>query len=230
MTLRVLAGCLMAWSLGGTTAWAQYATSHPRFPTCPTMSAATPDFSGPMQPRLDTSTGARILILNGGIDQTSGASVANALRIYAPIDEIWLNSGGGSAEAGNAIARTIRQSGVPVHIPNDWWCVSACNFIFFGGAIRTIAPRGVIAVHMATIAGGDNASIIEDRIDQQGVSAVIGDVEQNMAMLTADDVDVLIRMGISRNLLTEVMYQQSASGIRCLTRAEMRRYNVINVE
>ena len=60
--------------------------------------------------------------------------------------------------------------------------------------------------------------------------------EQDAALLASEDNDFLIRMGISRKLLTEVMYQQQAaaldandtSTIRCLTRQEMVRYNVVN--
>ena len=57
---------------------------------------------------------------------------------------------------------------------------------------------------------------------------LIGDVEQDSAMLASEDNDFLIRMGISRKLLTDIMYQQKAvaagsgdkSTRRCLTDAE----------
>jgi hypothetical protein len=56
-------------------------------------------------------------------------------------------------------------------------------------------------------------------------------------MLASEDNDFLIRMGLSRRLLTEVMYRQSAVGdgadhstMRCLTLAEARLYNVVNDE
>jgi hypothetical protein len=53
-------------------------------------------------------------------------------------------------------------------------------------------------------------------------------------MLASEDNDFLIRMGVSRKLLTEVMYRQKAVGEagadrstrRCLTREEAMRYNV----
>ena len=55
-------------------------------------------------------------------------------------------------------------------------------------------------------------------------------------MLASADNDFLIRMGVSRLLLTEVMYQQNAvqsaanrSTRRCLTQAEVNRYNVATV-
>lgn len=213
MTFRTVLGCILAWSLGGTTAWAQYATQHPRYPTCPAATAAAPA-DQPMNIRLDTSTGHRLLILHGNVAAGDAGRISQALSAYAPIDEIWMNSLGGDADEGNDIGRVIRRSGIPVHIPNDWWCVSACNFMFFGGLIRTIAPRGALAVHMATFNNATSQA----------------QIEQGMAMLTADDVDAMLFFGISRDLLTDVMYRQSASGLRCLTRAEMRRYNVVNVD
>ena len=56
-------------------------------------------------------------------------------------------------------------------------------------------------------------------------------------MLASEDNDFLIRMGLSRDLLTDVMYRQSAVGdgsdhrtMRCLTLEEARLYNVVNDE
>ena len=57
-------------------------------------------------------------------------------------------------------------------------------------------------------------------------------------MLASEDNDFLIRMGVSRKLLTEVMYQQKAvaagagdrSTRRCLTHDEAVKYNVANAQ
>lgn len=62
--------------------------------------------------------------------------------------------------------------------------------------------------------------------------------EQASALLAAGQNDFLIRMGVSRKPLTEVMYQQTAdtfqgadkSTLRCLTPDEMQRYNVVNAD
>jgi len=62
-------------------------------------------------------------------------------------------------------------------------------------------------------------------------------VEQQSALLATEDNDFLIRMGVSRLLLSEVMYKTSAvktddgdkSIRRCLTNDEALRYNVANV-
>jgi hypothetical protein len=57
-------------------------------------------------------------------------------------------------------------------------------------------------------------------------------------LLASEDNDFLIRMGVSRKLLTDVMYQQKAvadgqgdkSTRRCLTQAEAMKYNVANAQ
>jgi hypothetical protein len=66
---------------------------------------------------------------------------------------------------------------------------------------------------------------------------LIGEIEQQFALLASEDNAFLIRMGVSRDLLTEVMYRQSAvtdarnrSTRRCLTPAEVARYNVSTPE
>ena len=67
---------------------------------------------------------------------------------------------------------------------------------------------------------------------------LIGGVEQDSALLASEDNDFLIKMGVSRKLLTEVMYQQKAvatdakdkSTRRCLTTAEAMKYNVANAQ
>ena len=66
---------------------------------------------------------------------------------------------------------------------------------------------------------------------------LISGVEQESAMLASEDNDFLIRMGVSRKLLTEIMYKQKAvaaggdkSTRRCLTQSEAVKYNVANAQ
>ena len=66
---------------------------------------------------------------------------------------------------------------------------------------------------------------------------LIGEIEQSSAVLATEDNDFLIRMGVSRKLLSDVMYKQKAiatqgedrSTRRCLTPEELKRYNVVNL-
>ena len=65
---------------------------------------------------------------------------------------------------------------------------------------------------------------------------LIGEIEQDSALLASEDNDFLIRMGVSRKLLTDIMYRQKAvkeqggdgSTRRCLTQAEVFQYKVAN--
>jgi hypothetical protein len=65
---------------------------------------------------------------------------------------------------------------------------------------------------------------------------LIGEIEQASALLATEDNDFLIRMGVSRALLSDVMYQvravptgTSRETRRCLTQEEVLRYTVSNV-
>jgi len=187
---------------------------------------------------LDTSSGHRILRAEGAIDEDLAARLADALKTNAPIDEIWLRSPGGDARAGNAAGKLIRASGIPTRIPAGWACFSACNFVFMGGAVRYVDDGGLFVVHMFTHVGDKDAVRSELAKGTDNAIGLIGDVEQDSALLASEDNDFLIRMGVSRKLLTEVMYQQKAvadgsgdqSTRRCLTVAEAVKYNVANAQ
>jgi hypothetical protein len=106
-----------------------------------------------------------------------------------------------------------------------------------GGPIRYVDDNGLFVVHMFTHVSDRDA--VRSELDKGTDNAIglIGDVEQDSAMLASEDNDFLIRMGVSRKLLTEVMYQQKAvasgsdkSTRRCLTVDEAIKYNVANAK
>jgi len=187
---------------------------------------------------LDASNGQRILKAEGLIDEDVPAKLKDALANDGQIDEIWLRSPGGVARAGNEAGKLIRASGIPTRIPDGWACFSACNFMFMGGAVRFVDPGGLFIVHMFTHVGDKEAVKSELSKGTDKAIGLIGDVEQDSALLASEDNDFLIRMGVSRKLLTEVMYQQKAvasgsddkSTRRCLTSAEAIKYNVANAQ
>lgn len=187
---------------------------------------------------LDTSGGHRILRAEGAIDQDVAARLQDALKVNAPVDEIWLRSPGGDARAGNEAGKIIRATGIPTRIPAGWACFSACNFMFMGGVARFVDDGGLFIVHMFTHLGNKQAVRSELSKGADHAIGIIGDVEKDSALLATEDNDFLIRMGVSRKLLTEVMYQQKAvsdggqdqSTRRCLTSAEDMRYNVANAK
>src|SRR5690242_15764138 len=181
---------------------------------------------------LETVNGVRVLKAEGQIDQDVAAKLQDALKTNDPVQEIWLRSPGGDARAGNAAGKIIRQAMIPTRIPDGWACFSACNFMFMGGVVRYVDPGGIFAVHMFTHLG-DTEAVRSELKNTDKAIGLIGDVEQDSALLASDDNDFLIRMGVSRKLLTDVMYQQKAvadgsdkSTRRCLTQDEDYRYNV----
>lgn len=184
-----------------------------------------------------TVDGAKVLKAEGAIDEDLPARLTEALAANGPVDEIWIRSPGGDARAGNAAGKIIRDSGIPTRIPEGWACFSACNFVFMGGPIRYIDDGGLFVVHMFTHLGDKQAVRSELKKGDDAAIGLIGDVEQDSAILASEDNDFLIRMGVSRKLLTEIMYKQKAvaaggdkSTRRCLTIAEARKYNVANAQ
>jgi hypothetical protein len=231
MGWRILRAATAALALLGTAASAAMDADNP---TCPT----DLNWSTYRQMRftLETNGGARVLRAEGTIDADVPARLQAALADNAPIDEIWIRSPGGHARAGNAAGRLIRNAGLPTRIPAGWACFSACNFMFMGGPIRFVDQGGLFIVHMFTHLGDKDAIRAEIAQGADKAIGLIGDVEQDSALLASEDNDFLIKMGVSRKLLTDVMYQQKAvaagagdkSTRRCLTGDETIKYNVAN--
>ena len=179
--------------------------------------------------------GTHVLLAEGKIDPSLPARLRKAIDADEAISEIWLRSSGGDARAGNEAGKVIRSfPGMLTRIPSGWACFSACNFVFMGGDRRVVDPGGVFMVHMFTHT--NQRDVIQETIAEgtNATAELIGEIEQSSAQLASDDNDFLIRMGVSRKLLTDVMYSQQAvksasnpTTRYCLTLDEARRYNVM---
>lgn len=207
----------------------------PSNPTCP--KALNWSTYRQMRFTFENIDGLRVLAAEGMIDSDAASRLEAALKENDPIDEIWLRSPGGDARVGNAAGMLIRKLGVPTRIPAGWACFSACNFMFMGGPIRYVDNGGLFVVHMFTHVADKDAVHAEVSQGADKAAELISEVEQDSAMLASEDNDFLIRMGVSRKLLTEVMYKQRAvsadgdrSTRRCLTKAEVGNYNVANAQ
>lgn len=208
----------------------------PNNPTCP----AEPNWGSADAMTLTTIDrgGARILLAEGRIDAGLPNRLSAAIEGDEMISEIWLRSRGGNARAGNEAGRIIRSyRGMLTRIPAGWTCFSACNFMFMGGDRRHVDADGVFMVHMFTHTS--DRWIIDDAVidGSQATTELIASIEQSSALLATEDNDFLIRMGISRKLLTDIMYQQQAvsseddpSTRYCLNQSEVREYNVMPEE
>ena len=228
---RSVAACAVIVSmLLGTGAQAQ--ARDPNNPTCP----ASPGWATYRQMRFTVQevNGRRVLLAEGFIDDDLIPRLQAALRDET-FEEIWLRSPGGNARIGNQAGRLIRADGRPTRIPNGWACFSACNFLFMGGIARFVDPGGQFIVHMFTHTGDRETIRSEVARGTDNTIGLIGEIEQQSALLATEDNDFLIRMGVSRNLLSDVMYRTNAveqannrETRRCLTQAQVRQYNVHN--
>jgi hypothetical protein len=230
---RVLAAA--AWLAMALAPAAAATRADPKNPSCP----QSPSWGAlkPMQFTLEPRDGKKVLLAEGLIDDALVPRLKAALQSHAAIDEIWLRSAGGNARVGNEAGKLIRQTGIPTRIPAGWACFSACNFLFMGGMGRYVDAGGLFIVHMFTHTGNRSAIEAEVLRGTESTVGLIGEIEQGSALLASEDNDFLIRMGVSRKLLTEVMYRQKAveeqggdpSTRRCLTQEEAWKYNVANV-
>ncbi|MET0251173.1 MAG: hypothetical protein ABW203_03250 [Novosphingobium sp.] len=205
-------------------------------PSCP----AAPDWGAAKAMTLTPldKGGKRVLVADGIVDASLPNRLKAAIDKDERIEEIWLKSRGGDARAGNAAGKIIRSfPGMSTRIPAGWTCFSSCNFIFMGGDRRFVDAGGVFMVHMFTHTG--DRGVIDLSVEEGSEETVklIGEIEQSSALLASEDNDFLIRMGISRKLLTDIMYKQQAvasaqnrSTRYCLSQAEVRKYNVMPVE
>jgi hypothetical protein len=217
--------------VGHAAAAAAQGPADPLNPSCP----EAPNWSSYSEMRLTVEevNGRQVLLAEGRVDDNLVPRLRAVLETFTG-DEIWVRSPGGNARVGNEAGRLIREANLQTRIPQGWACFSACNFVFMGGTARFVDPGGLFIVHMFTHTGDRAAIRSEVGRGVDNTIGLIGDIEQQSALLASEDNDFLIRMGVSRRLLTDVMYRTRAvadrsgdrSTRRCLTQDEVRRYNV----
>ena len=84
----------------------------------------------------------------GGIGQGDAVRLGAALAAAKPVAEVQFNSPGGLLEEGMNIGRLIRRNMLATRVVNGTICMSACNFAFMGGVVRTVEPGARFGVHM----------------------------------------------------------------------------------
>ena len=125
-------------------------TPDPRNPTCP----AEPDWGDIIAHDADPARcgwAARAAGRRRHRQHRCPSACAPRSKAMRRIEEIWLRSRGGNAQAGNAAGKIIRSyPGMVTRIPAGWTCFSSCNFVFMGGDRRFVDPGGIFMVHMFT--------------------------------------------------------------------------------
>jgi len=89
-----------------------------------------------------------IVLVWGGVGEGDAIRFQAALAAAKPVLEVQFYSPGGSLLEGMKIGRMIRGQMLATRLTSGAWCASACNFMFLGGAVRTIEPGGKFGVHM----------------------------------------------------------------------------------
>jgi hypothetical protein len=89
-----------------------------------------------------------IVLVWGGISPGDALRFSTALAAAKPIDEIQFYSSGGNLIEGLKIGAAIHRGGFSTRVPDGARCVSACNFMFMGGIVRSIDQNGSFEVHM----------------------------------------------------------------------------------
>lgn len=88
------------------------------------------------------------ILMWGRIDRCDEKRLRQVLDLARPVGTISLISGGGDLAEAMAMGRTLRDFGAKVIIEDGNSCISACNFLYMGGAIRMIEPSADFEVHM----------------------------------------------------------------------------------
>lgn len=183
----------------------------PANPTCP----LNPNWSTSPQMafRVVERPGERpVLLAEGVIDDNLIQRLGVAIDTFQG-DEIRLRSSGGNPRVANEAARLIRQNNLTTRIPTGWACGGACAFMFLGGIVRSVDADGLFILQ-TTQSTGD--------VPREQVARAA-------ARQASEDSDFLLRMGVSRTLLSEILYRESGGAPRrCLTQPELARYNVTN--
>jgi len=198
-----LASCIAMLGLGALPAEAA--------PSCPPRPALSKP--RPMAFSVRERPGRRpVLIAEGTVDAGLMPRLRAAIDAFSG-DELWLRSAGGDERVGRVAAQLIRGSNLITRIPAGWTCGGACAFMFLGGFARFVEPGGLFVVRSLRPSAGGGP-----------------ERAQQAALRASEDNGFLLRMGVWRTLLDEVLYRPLPGGAdRCLTQAELRRYNVTNV-
>jgi len=202
-------------------------------PTCP----LNPNWSAnpTMKLTVEKRGTMKVILAEGRVDSGLPDRLNAALKANPDVSEIWLRSPGGDARAGNAAGRIIRSNpGLATRIPSGWACFSACNFVFMGGAPRLIEPGGEFIVHMFTSTG--DRSLIDESVAMgtDATTELIGDVEQDSALLASEEILSRHEMRAPRNRLANICPRKrpGRGGAphtpprRCLTLDEALKYGV----
>lgn len=89
------------------------------------------------------------IIVKGTIEQGDTVAFLNALNSKDRPVTVWLESPGGNAAEGLAMARMIKTLGLNTYVHSEGKCDSICSIMFLSGKRKMAAIDGKIGVHTA---------------------------------------------------------------------------------
>lgn len=155
------------------------------------------------------------LLVQGRIGTDLPARLKAVLAAHPDVAAIHFNASGDDRASAMAAGLVLRAAGnFEAHVPAGANCTDACALLFLSGRIRSVDPAAVF----------DLGQFYEPA---QG-SAKSADIARQSLEVS----NYLIRMGVSRRLLTGTLDRDAASAAsgasRCLTPEELHGYNVAN--
>lgn len=169
-----------------------------------------------LQMELQKPDGVETLFLEGRIGPDLPMRLKALLADHPDIGEIHFNASGDDRNSAMEAGRILRSAGnFVVHVPPGAGCTGACALLFLSGRIRSVDPTAVFDLGQFYEPSATSVSSADIARQSLGIS------------------DYLIRMGVSRRLLTGTLDRENASTgqapqRQCLTPEELHGYNVAN--
>lgn len=177
--------------------------------------------------------GARILVVEGEFKRGDSQRLSEVVARAGRIDEVWLNSQGGSLMEGIESGRVLRRLGLAARVPDRAACASACVYALIGAVARSVDPQGKVGVHMHSMAMNPElrAELIGviRKHGEAGLVRAMQMMEQASAYAAAQQARYLVEMRASLELMTPTVGTDHLD-IHWLTRSELVKYNVVNVQ
>lgn len=146
------------------------------------------------------------LLAQGRIVAGDAAQLRALLHNLPPgqrIASVVLNSPGGAVAEARIMARILNTAPVPVVVPHDAVCASACFMLFAAARHKVVEPGALVGVHSASVSGGRETgetlgvtTLMAREVAAYGVPAAITGrmvttQPGQMAWLTRDELELM---------------------------------------
>ena len=140
------------------------------------------------------------------------ALLANRFKAEDAPEALLLHSPGGSVGAALALGRVVRDLGIATEIAPGDLCLSACPYLFAGGATRTVQDGGSLGVHQHYF--GENIV--------QPAFLAVEDIQRGQGQVMA----YLSQMGLDLRLMEHALMTPPES-IYIFVTEELERYGIV---